>query len=113
MDEGIRLARNAGDPIGEALLGLAGARISRLMGTDEHRMSMIEHAPRVGEQFGDEAVLAHAFTTLGDELAAQGEREAALYRYRDVRHLLDGSDVPALGVWALRAEHRIVEQMDQ
>jgi len=102
-----RLAGDAGDQIGAGIISLADARLSRLIGKDQDRIALIEQIANVGQRLGDEAVLAQAFTALGTELAAQGNTEAALQRYRDVRHILDGSDVPALGIWALRAANRI------
>lgn len=115
VDAGLVLVRAAGDPIGESLLGLANARVSRLIEIEDDRMGMIEHALRTAQQCEDEALLAQAFTALGDELISRREYEAARYRFRDVRHLLDGSDVLALGVWARRAEHNIweVDDMDE
>jgi tetratricopeptide (TPR) repeat protein len=101
------LACDAGDQIGAGITCQADARLSRLIGKDQDRIALIEQVANVGQRLGDEAVLAQAFTALGTELAAQGNTEAALQRYRDVRHILDGSDVPALGIWALRAANRI------
>lgn len=109
VQNGLALAQMSSDPIGESLLGLAHARVSRMMGIEVERMDKIEHALRIAQQYEDDAVLAQAFTALGDELVSRGEYEAARYRYRDVRHLLDGSDVLALGVWARRAERSLPE----
>lgn len=109
VEGGLRLAREAGDPVGESLLLLAEARWRRLAGRPGDRLAVIEQAMRVGQRFEDEAVLAQAFTALGDELAAQGRWDAALARYREVHGLLDGSDVPALGAWAARAVHLAAE----
>lgn len=104
------LVREAGDPIGECLCTLIRTRMSRLAGQHEDRISAVEQVVRRGRLLDDEAVLAQAFTALGDELAAQGDLEAAVHRYRDVRMLLDGSEVPALEVWARRAIHHLEEQ---
>jgi hypothetical protein len=83
--------------------------LSRLIGREQNRISIIEQVANMGQQVDDEALMAQAFTAWGAELAAQGDKGAALHRYREVRHILDGSDVPALGIWALRASRRIEE----
>src|SRR5262249_15306138 len=101
--EGARLAAESGDPVGGVGADLTEARWSRLVGQNVDRIALIERAMRLGHEWEDEAVLAQAFTTLGDELVSQGRPEAGVYRYRDVSGLLDGSEAPALGVWALRA----------
>ena len=104
--EGVRLVGASGDPVGAALADLTDARWSRLAGRSGDRIGAIESAMRLGHELDDEAILAQAFTALGDELVAQGQTESGIYRYRDVQGLLDGSDVPALGVWARRALHK-------
>lgn len=104
--EGVRLVGASGDPVGAALADLTDARWSRLAGRSGDRIGAIESAIRLGHELEDEAILAQAFTALGDELVAQGQTESGIYRYRDVQGLLDGSDVPALGVWARRALHK-------
>jgi tetratricopeptide (TPR) repeat protein len=101
------LLSTAGDEIGDVLISLTDVRLSRLLRRQEDRIARLETIATMGLRLDDEAILGQAMTALGDELAARGEREDALYRYRDVRHMLDGSDIPALGIWALRAAHRI------
>jgi hypothetical protein len=110
LEAAYQLAAQAGDPYGECLCALADTRLSRLSGLHADRVAAIERVAQTGQRLGDEAILAQAFTALGDELMAQGQLEAAAHRYDDVRQLLDGSDVPALGVWARRAAHRLTEQ---
>lgn len=106
---GLRLARAAHDEIGQGMARLTQARYSRLAGRNEDRIALIEQVARTAQQRDDEALLAQAFTALGDELAALGEEESALNRYREVLAVLDGSDVPALGIWAHRALHHFHE----
>lgn len=101
------LAADAADLNGMSLVSLVDVRLSRLTGRAQDRIAAIKEIAKTGQRLEDEAVVAQAYTSLADELHAQGAVEDALYRYREVRHLLDGSDVPALGIWALRAAHRI------
>jgi len=96
------LAKEAGDPQGLGLARLTRARYGRLRGANENRLERIERVVRLGRQLDDEAIIAQAFTALGDELRAHGETEAAIYRYRDALGVLDGSDVPAVGRGAQR-----------
>ncbi|HEV8191356.1 MAG TPA: hypothetical protein VGP82_07700, partial [Ktedonobacterales bacterium] len=71
------------------------------------RLGAIDHLVQFGRRLDDKGILAQAYTALGDELLFQGDAANATYRYRDVRALLRGSDIPALGVWAWRALHKI------
>jgi tetratricopeptide (TPR) repeat protein len=105
----LSLAAESGDRISRGLISLIDVRLSRLIGREQNRISIIEQVANMGQQVDDEALMAQAFTAWGAELAAQGDKGAALHRYREVRHILDGSDVPALGIWALRASRRIEE----
>jgi hypothetical protein len=95
------------DEIGTTLISLTDVRLSRVLGRQEDRVARIHAIATRGLCLDDEAILGQAMTSLGDELAARGECEHALQRYHDVRHILDGSDIPALGIWALRGMHRI------
>jgi tetratricopeptide (TPR) repeat protein len=107
ITEGLRLAAEAGDPVGTALLEFAETRWSRLEGREADRLGSIDHLVQLGRHLDDKGILAQAYTALGDELMFQGDAENAIYRYRDVRAMLHGSDIPALGVWARRALHKI------
>jgi hypothetical protein len=71
---------------------------------------VIEAAFRAAHHLDDDALRAQGLTVLAEELDARGEHDAALNRYRDVLHVLDGSDVPAAGIWAQRAL-RLAEEM--
>lgn len=103
----LQRADEADDEPGSVLARLTGARASRMRGDNIDRLETIEWLARAASRLDDVALLAQAFTVLGDELASQGdaEREAAMSCYRQVLAILDGSDVPALGVWARRALH--------
>lgn len=113
VERALSLAGIAADPNGMSIISLADVRLSRLTGRAQDRVEAIKEIAKTGQRLGDEAVVAQAYTSLADELYGQGAIEDALYRYREIRHLLDGSDVPALGIWALRAAHRIEGQGDR
>jgi hypothetical protein len=107
IDTAMTLLSTDRDEIGMTLISLTDVRLSRLLGRQEDRIARIHTIATRGLCLDDEAILGQAMTSLGDELAARGECEHALHRYHDVRHILDGSDIPALGIWALRGMHRI------
>lgn len=97
------LAREARDPAGSGMIVLARVRYSRLRRTNENRIAMTENVIRKARKLDDVALLAEAFTVLGDELAFTGEDESAYNIYRQVLAMLDGSDIPTVGVRARRA----------
>lgn len=97
------LAHEAGDEIGAALARLAGVRFSRLNGHNEDRVATIEQIIQLASRISDQALVAQGWTALGDELAAQGKTEQGLTSYRTVLAVLEGSDIPTLGVEARRA----------
>ena len=109
VDKAVSLLGAAGDEIGNALVSLTDVRLGRMLRRNEDRIARIEQVANMGQQLDDEAILVQAMTALGAELGHQGQSEAAMYRDREVRRMLDGSDVPALGIWALRATHQIGE----
>lgn len=106
----LKLASEAGDRAGYGPAELVRLRYLRLRGTDRGRAPAIEQVVRLGEQLGDEALVAQGLTSLGDELLAGERTDAALACYREVLDLLEQSDVPAMGRWARRAL-RLEEEM--
>ena len=109
LDVALRLAEEVGDTNGHVLTRLIQLRASRLRGDNTGRVGLIEVLAREGCQLNDDTLLARAFTTLGDELVSQGEQESGLTCYRQVLGLLDGSEMPALAIWARRAYHQARE----
>ena len=103
------LAHEAHDPVGSLMVRLTRIRYGRLRRSNENRIAMIETVIRKARKLGDIALVAEAFTTLGDELAADGESESALNLYRQVVAMLDGGDFPAVGIEARRALIRASE----
>lgn len=97
------LAREAQDPIGRLMIQLTRIRYGRLRQSNENRIAMIENVIHKARKLGDPAVVAEAFTSLGDELLASGERDSAHNLYQQVLAMLDGGDFPAVGLQARRA----------
>jgi hypothetical protein len=109
LDLALRVAREIGDKQGQVLSRLIATRASRMRNDNVSRVDLIETLAREGHQLHDDALLAQAFTALGDELVARGEVESGLSCFRQVMGLLDGGETPALAVWAWRAYHRTRE----
>lgn len=103
-------ARGSDDAPGVVLGDLANVRVARLQGTAVDRLGIVEHQEQVARGLGDHALLAQACTARGDELAARSEEEAARGSYRQALAILDGSDMPALAVWAWRGLRRLDER---
>jgi hypothetical protein len=103
IERALGLTRESQDVGGEGMALLAHARYSRARRLNEDRLPAIEGVLRTARRLGDVALLAQAHTALGSELTARHESEAALVCYRQVLDALQGSDVPALGIWAHRA----------
>ncbi len=99
-----QLAKQAYDLAGLNLLQLAYARFARLRGDNSDRQGSIESVIRTATQVDECALLAQAFTALGDELAGRNTPEPlrALDCYRQAIGLLDGSSVPILALPARR-----------
>ncbi len=100
------LAREANDTGAIEMIQLRRARLGRLGSTDENRTRTIEDVVHGAWRRGDSLLLTEGYTTLGDELAARGERESALGCYRRALEVVDTSEHPAAGVWARRALNR-------
>jgi hypothetical protein len=85
------------------MIQLTRIRYGRLRQSNENRIAMIENVIHKARKLGDPAVVAEAFTSLGDELLASGERDSAHNLYQQVLAMLDGGDFPAVGLQARRA----------
>jgi tetratricopeptide (TPR) repeat protein len=103
VERALHLAHESQDMEGEGMALLARARYSRARQLNEDRLPAIEGVARTAQRLEDMALLAQAQTALGHELAARREGEASLVCYRQALDTLQGSDMPALGVWAHRA----------
>ncbi len=99
----VQKALQTNDDTGLGLALLAEARHDRVAGRNLNRVNRIEAVIRQGYQSGDLTVLSLAFTELGREFASRGQAEAALNCYRRALDTVDGTDVPAMGVFARRA----------
>jgi hypothetical protein len=77
-------------------------RYQRLSGANTDRVRSIERLARQAHRLDDHALLAQSFTTLADELMAQGEHGSAATMYRQSLGVLDGSDLRALTIWPWR-----------
>jgi tetratricopeptide (TPR) repeat protein len=101
--DAIDLAARTGDEHGAVLARLTEVRFRRMRGDKLDRLRALEWLANEARHLHDDALLAQAFTGLGDEWTARKERMAALSCYRQSLAVLDGSDIPAVGVWARRA----------
>lgn len=97
------LVQEAKDPAGSGMITLTRVRYSRLGRSNVNRIAQIERVIRRARRLDDVALLAEAYTSLGDELAALGETESARNLYQQVLAMLDGSDIPAVGIRAQQA----------
>lgn len=107
------LVQEAYDDVGANLALLTEIRYSRMAGENESRLALAEDIIHSARGLGDTALLAQAYTTTGDELAALNRVDAALDCYAKSLDILLGGEVPALAVWAQSALHRAREQRDE
>lgn len=98
-----KLALAAHDLPGMALAKLARARESRLRGSNEARVRIVESVIATAKKLQDAALLAQALTVLGGELSADNDGERAKNCWREALTVLEGSEVPALTVFPRRA----------
>jgi tetratricopeptide (TPR) repeat protein len=100
------LAGEAGDVGGAEMAQLAKRRAIRLRRHGRGSSSgvkAIEHVMRVAQRVGDVALIGRALSALGDELAAQGLRDAARAAYVRARRILEEHDLAGLALWPRRA----------
>jgi hypothetical protein len=98
-----RLAKETLDRPGQGLAQLARAHYQRLSGANVSRMSNLEAVLHLGAELGDVALLAQAYTTLGDEFACSDDTSSSLNCYCNALHILEGSQVGVYATMARRA----------
>jgi tetratricopeptide (TPR) repeat protein len=112
IDRALALARVADDPSAKGLATLTRVRYLRIRGDSTDHVPTIEAVIRTAEGLGDPVLLTQAHTALGFEVAAQGDRQAALEHHRRALKVLEGTNVKAFGVFAQRELARAGE-MDE
>ena len=98
-----RLAQTLNDQPGQALCMLLEAHYARLANHNSGRRRLIGDVIQFADDIKDVAVLAQAHIMLGDEFAASGESEWANECYRATLEMLEGTEIPTLGIPARRA----------
>lgn len=98
-----KLAQSDHDQYGLELVKLGEVRWSRIARRDEDRLPILDAILTRARALSDEILIAHTFTTLGDEFALSEDWESANTCYRAALDALDGTDCAAAGVWAWRA----------
>jgi hypothetical protein len=106
LGNAVRLARKIDDDGALTLALLTSARVTRLLGPAQDSRALIEEVICRAKTPPDIMLLAQAYTVLGEEWEFQGNIALALTCYRDVLAVLEGSDLPGLGIWARRALNR-------
>lgn len=103
LESAERLASENDDQPGLGLAQLARIHYNRLSGANVERITPLEDVIHLGYTLDDVAIKAQAYTALGDEYAAIGERESAMGCYRKTLDVLEHSQVTVLGTGARRA----------
>lgn len=98
-----RLAKQTQDIPGQGLAQLSRIHYQRLTGANVRRISSLESVLRLGAELGDVALLAQAYTTLGDDLVFSDEVQSSLNCYRSALRALEGSQVRVYGTIARRS----------
>ena len=98
-----RLAKQTQDIPGQGLAQLSRIHYQRLTGANARRISSLEAVLRLGAELGDVALLAQAYTTLGDDLVFTEDVQSSLNCYRSALHTLEGSQVNVYATIARRA----------
>jgi tetratricopeptide (TPR) repeat protein len=104
-----RLAHETGDAIGIQQANLYRARHSRMCHRSEDRRTAIDTVLRYAEKHGDSLLATQAYTSLGHELEANGDRGSATNTYRKALKAAEQSGAPAYTVWPLRELRRAEE----
>jgi hypothetical protein len=91
------------DPTGRALADLTYVRLSRLAGTNEDRLALLEAGARRASMLGDLPLLGQVQTSLGDELRHLGNMQAAIDLFGQAVDTLLQSDAPTYAIWPKRA----------
>lgn len=98
----LQKAQETNDMTGLSVASLAQARYDSVAGRNVDRKHMIEGVIQRAQHDNDKVLLAQAYTTLGREYTVLGEPEASLDCYRRTLKTLEGTEVPAMGVFAQR-----------
>jgi tetratricopeptide (TPR) repeat protein len=106
ISKALQLVDGTNDVPAEILARLAEVRSLRLEGADVPRLVMLETQLPAVRSLGDNALLGQVYTAMGDEVASQGELEAARSCYRQALQVLDRTELQSLGTWARRALYR-------
>jgi tetratricopeptide (TPR) repeat protein len=96
-------ARQAEDPPGAALAQLLMQRCRRVLGRTERGIAEAERIIAQARRLQDPPLLGRAQVALGDELWAQGNREAARIQYYGAQRYFEEFDLRALSMWPNRA----------
>jgi hypothetical protein len=105
-NQALALGREAGDAVGQGMARLAMRRAARLYhrgarmaGSEEP----IERVLRASLRLNDPGLRGRALTTLGDELAAQGRKEAARAVHHGAQRILEEYELGGLALWPRRS----------
>jgi hypothetical protein len=98
-----RVAKQTQDIPGQGLAQLSRIHYQRLTGANVRRISSLEAVLRLGAELGDVALLAQAYTILGDDLVFSGNVQSSLNCYRSALRTLEGSQVNVYATIARRA----------
>jgi tetratricopeptide (TPR) repeat protein len=96
------LAHSSDDLVGADLAQLVQARAA-IISRRESSSAQIVQVIRDAERYHDASLEASAYTALGYDFDGQGDIEAARLCFREVAHMVEDTDISALGVWAKRA----------
>lgn len=99
----LALARGMDDAASLGMALLIRTREQRLRGRQTNRLATIAAVIESAEDLEDPALAILAYTARGEELAARGEREAALDSFQTADDLSLQYQMPVLGVTARRA----------
>lgn len=98
-----RIAADAGDDEGQVLAALARARLDNAMNRNVDRLDALHLALGRAHDLGDTALGAQALTAIGREFDVLGHDERASIAYRRALAAIEGTDLPALGIFPRRA----------
>jgi tetratricopeptide (TPR) repeat protein len=103
IQRALALARETDDAASLGMALLIRAREQRLRGSQTSRLTTIAAVVKSAEELEDPALAILAYTARGEELAARGEREAALDSFQTANDVSLQYQMPVLGVTARRA----------
>lgn len=103
LERAEQIARETDDRPGQGLTKLMRAYSARLSAENRDRAADIEDVIQLARKLEDIALLAQAYTALGDEYASQGQQEPALACYNTTVEVISRSELPVLALPARRA----------